>query len=95
MDEILGFFRCGWSIDFGPVRRALRADVDGLGAERLRPSPPPDPLQPECATQWARSSSFSRRQRSSGKKRRAPSSSTRRRVPGMVFASQCDHFTSK
>ena len=48
-----------------------------------------------AAFQCARSSSLNSFHRSSGKKIRAPVNSTRRVVPGIVSASQRDHFTSK
>src|SRR5260221_110670 len=48
-----------------------------------------------AACQCARSSLLNSAERSSGKKILASLNSTRRRVPGMVSASQCDHFTSK
>src|SRR5260370_10417403 len=45
--------------------------------------------------QCARNSLLNSSQRSSGKKILPPFNSTRRRVPGMLSASQRDHFTSK
>src|SRR5262249_53537326 len=52
-----------------------------------------DPFSAAC--QCPRNSLSNSAQRSSGKKILALLNSTRRRVPGMVSASQWDHFTSK